>query len=211
MKKAKNTAHILLLNNQGKTPLVYLIQEQNKKWGTFGGVQEVQDRKSFVTTAIRELQEETAGSLLADSNMFYYLDSYSIRDVNGGVHKTFIVINSEIQANHIRLDQPGLQKRPGNIQQNSDILRGGYFPLYLILSHVYKKKYSFMFNGEKINLRYFFAEAIRRNQHYLYTVFHKKYIDHTEYRNNVLGIQPVILGGTKGVARSVGGLERNIS
>lgn len=187
--RVKHTAHVMLINNYYDTPMVYLIQEKNKNWGIFGGGQEILDQRSLVKTAARELEEETLFSLSAHIPMFRFLDTYALRDNNGGIHKTFITINSKVSAKHILLDQPGntMAKSYG------DILRGQYVPLYLLLANIYKRQYSIFYNGEQINLRYFFAEAVRRNQDYLYTIFNKKYIIHTENRNNDLDLHAVTL------------------
>jgi hypothetical protein len=179
----------MLINNYYDTPMVYLIQEKNKNWGIFGGGQETHDQKSLVKTAARELEEETLFSLSAHIPMFRFLDTYALKDNNGGMHKTFITINSKISAKHILLDQPGNCMA----QSYGDILRGQYIPLYLLLANIYKRQYSIFYNGEQINLRYFFAEAVRRNQDYLYTIFNKKYIVHTENRNNDLDLHAVSL------------------
>ncbi|MEK7654819.1 MAG: hypothetical protein AAB323_01000 [Pseudomonadota bacterium] len=191
--RVKHTAHVMLINNYYDTPMVYLIQEKNKNWGIFGGGQELHDQKSLVRTAARELEEETLFSLTAQTPMFRFLDTYALKDNNGGMHKTFITINSKISAKHILLDQPGncMAKSYG------DILRGQYIPLYLLLANIYKRQYSIFYNGEQINLRYFFAEAVRRNQDYLYTIFNKKYIVHTENRNNDLDLHAVTLSASQ--------------
>lgn len=183
----------MLINNYYDTPMVYLIQEKNKNWGIFGGGQEIHDQKSLVKTAARELEEETLFSLSAHTPMFRFLDTYALKDNNGGMHKTFITINSKISAKHILLDQPGncMAKSYG------DILRGQYIPLYLLLANIYKRQYSIFYNGEQLNLRYFFAEAVRRNQDYLYTIFNKKYIVHTENRNNDLDLHAVTLSAAQ--------------
>lgn len=191
--RVKHTAHVMLINNYYDTPMVYLIQEKNKNWGIFGGGQELQDQKSLVRTAARELEEETLFSLAAQTPMFRFLDTYALKDNNGGMHKTFITVNSKISAKHILLDQPGncMAKSYG------DILRGQYIPLYLLLANIYKRQYSIFYNGEQLNLRYFFAEAVRRNQDYLYTIFNKKYIVHTENRNNDLDLHAVTLSAAQ--------------
>lgn len=191
--RVKHTAHVMLINNHYDTPMVYLIQEKNKNWGIFGGGQEIHDQKSLVRTAARELEEETLFSLTAQTPMFRFLDTYALKDNNGGMHKTFITINSKISAKHILLDQPGncMAKSYG------DILRGQYIPLYLLLANIYKRQYSIFYNGEQINLRYFFAEAVRRNQDFLYTIFNKKYIIHTENRNNDLDLHAVTLSANQ--------------
>lgn len=193
VQRVKHTAHVMLINNYYDTPMVYLIQEKNKNWGIFGGGQELHDQKSLVRTAARELEEETLFSLTAQTPIFRFLDTYALKDNNGGMHKTFITINSKISAKHILLDQPGncMAKSYG------DILRGQYIPLYLLLANIYKRQYSIFYNGEQINLRYFFAEAVRRNQDYLYTIFNKKYIIHTENRNNDLDLHAVTLSANR--------------
>ena len=90
MIRVKHTAHVMLINNYYDTPMVYMIQERNKNWGIFGGGQEPHDQKSLVKTAARELEEETLFSLTAHIPMFRFLDTYSLKDNNGGMHKTFI-------------------------------------------------------------------------------------------------------------------------
>lgn len=187
--RVKHTAHVMLINNYYDTPMVYLIQEKNKNWGIFGGGQEVHDQKSLVRTAARELEEETLHSLAAHIPMFRFLDTYALKDNNGGMHKTFITINSKISAKNVLLDQPGNRV----VKSYGDILRGQYIPLYLLLANIYKRQYTIFYNGEQLQLRYFFAEAVRRNQDYLYTVFNKKYIIHTENRNNDLDLHAVTL------------------
>ena len=187
--RVKHTAHVMLINNYYDTPMVYLIQEKNKNWGIFGGGQEIHDQKSLVKTAARELEEETLHSLSAHIPMFRFLDTYALKDNNGGMHKTFITINSKISAKNILLDQPGNRVA----KSYGDILRGQYIPLYLLLANIYKRQYTIFYNGEQLQLRYFFAEAVRRNKDYLYTVFNKKYIIHTENRNNDLDLHAVTL------------------
>lgn len=185
--KLRNTAHIMLINNHGISPMIYMIEEVNGRWGIFGGGQEKVDKKSLTRTAIRELHEETLGSLQGHLHFFKHLETYSIIDSNGGVHKTFITINSSIKSSKIKLDQPHIRKG------NGDIIKGAYLPLYLVLNSIYKKQYNILFKGNVYPLRYFFAEAIRRNQKYLYTVFNKQYLNMTELRNKKLGINAVTL------------------
>ena len=87
----RNTAHIMLISNFKRTPMVYLVQERNKCWGIFGGGQEKVDNNSFIRTAIRELQEETCDSIIGNPSFFKYLDNYLVLDKEGNIHKTLSI------------------------------------------------------------------------------------------------------------------------
>ncbi len=75
----KSSAHILLIDNAEEIPKLYLVQERNKHWGSIGGGVEKKDNNSFERAAVRELSEETAGSLKGNIKFFKFLDSYEIR------------------------------------------------------------------------------------------------------------------------------------
>ncbi|USO02648.1 MAG: NUDIX hydrolase [Alphaproteobacteria bacterium] len=182
----KNTGHVMLINNAGTMPKIFLIQESNKHWGIFGGGQEETD-KSLTMTAVRELHEESLGSLKGDPKLFNYLDYYSLKGTDHPTnHKTFISVNSSIRENDIRVDSPE------HGQGFGDIRNGKFFPLYLVLDAIYRGRKTFTYQDEEHKLRYFFAEGIRRNKKFLYELFNKHNIDAIETRHRLMNIQPVV-------------------
>ena len=188
----KNTGHVLLINNMNNNPHIFLIQEKNKTWGIFGGGQEERDNNSLTKTAVRELYEESLGSLKGDPALFKFLDFYSIngvKDTNGlsSMHKTFIVVNSRITKEHIKVDHPEADNKGFG-----DICNGQFFPLYLVLDAIYENKKFISYKGEDYKLRFLFASSIRRNRPFLYDVFQRQNLDAMEARLRLLNIAPVV-------------------
>lgn len=187
----KNTGHVLLINNTNNNPHIFLIEEKNKTWGIFGGGQEALDNNSLTNTAIRELYEESLGSLQGDPTLFKFLDFYSIKSVvdekgHTSTHKTFIVVNSDITKDHIRVDHPTAPNKT-----YGDICNGQFFPLYLVLDAIYTNKKTIDYKGQNYKLRYIFAAAIRRNRPFLDHVFQRDNIHAMESRLRLLNVSPV--------------------
>ena len=184
----KNTGHVLLINNINGNPHIFLIQEKNKMWGIFGGGQEELDNNSLTQTAVRELEEESLGSLQGNPALFKFLDYYSLKGPDGLTnHKTFIAVDSRIKGEDIIVDHPDAPNKGFG-----DIRNGQFFPLYLVLDAIYSGKKFIIYNNEEYKLRYFFAEAIRRNREFLYRVFERQNINAMEARLRLLNIAPVV-------------------
>ena len=181
-----NTGHVMLINNAYDTPHIFLIQEKNKHWGIFGGRQERTD-ESLTTTAVRELYEESCGSLKGNPDLFPYLDTYWMKNpLDGSVHQTFVTVNSRIQEADILVDAPGQDGLYGDIKQ------GKFFPLDLILDTIYSGKKTFIYNDEENKFRYFFAETLKRNREISYEIFQKHNLAAMETRHRLLNIEPVV-------------------
>lgn len=184
-----NTGHVLLINNKNNNPSIFLIQEKNKHWGIFGGKQEEFDNDSLSHTAVRELHEESLGSLKGHVHLFDYLDCYSFigKSPSGPTeHQTFIAVNSRIQEEEISVDHPDQDQGFG------DIKNGKFFPLYLVLDAAYGGRKTFCYNSEDYQLRYLFAKAIRQNREFLYPLFQRENLNATEARHHLLNVHPVV-------------------
>ena len=184
-----NTGHVLLISNKNNQPHIFLIQETNKHWGIFGGKEEEKDSKSLVNTAIRELHEESLGSLKGHKHLFSYLNHFSYKGMGKeGItnHQTFITVNSRIAESDISVDNPNQDQGFG------DIKNGKFFPLSLVLETIFSGGSDFVFDSEKHRLRYLFAKAIKKNQGFLYPLFQAENLDAIEARHHLLNVHPVV-------------------